>query len=169
MGRLKRTLQKWLGIEPPTKRVSAARAYQAPIKITYHDGESIKHVGTHYLPFEKTSQVTKGKRSTHHRDWSHKTMKRTPHAPKTAREMYDACGGYDAFRIITMHPSWYKIEKNTSGPYSYALRVLNRSSLSKKNTPESKIMRVVSEKHGEEIAMQLMEIHITEINKRKNH
>jgi hypothetical protein len=159
---LKTMLQKWLGITPDKPKQSAARVYQAPIQTMYEPT-------LQRLQFEKTAQKTKSVRSKHHRDWSHKTMKRTLHAPKTAREMYDACGGYDAFRIIAMHPSWYKIEKNKCGPYSHALRVLNRSSLSRKNIPESKIMRVISENHGEEIAMQLMEIHITEISKRKNH
>lgn len=158
---IKTIIQKWLGIEPPKQRISAARAYQAPMQNTYQPT-------LQRLPFEKVPSKMQSKKKE--RDWSHKSMKKSVYAPKTAREMYEACGGYQMFRKIAMHPNWYKVEKRGKGEdRGYTLRVYNHSALSNKKKPESKIMHVASQKQGEDVAMQLMEIHITEISKQKSY
>lgn len=158
---IKTMLQKWLGITPDKPKQSAARAYQAPIQNTYQ-------ATMQRLPFEKTP--TKVQRKTNERDWSHKSMKKSIHAPKSAREMYDACGGYQMFRVIAMHPNWYKVEKRGRGDDNgYTLRIYNHAALSNRKKPESKIMHVSTAKEGEQVAMELMEIHITEIAKQRKH
>ena len=157
---LKTILQKWLGIEQPTKRVSAARAYQAPIKITYHDGESIKHVGTHYLPFEKTASKTKFKR----------TMPQSRNAPKTTNDFYNACGGYEVFRDILRHGNWYNVRRdNRKDGFTHTIRVLNRNNKTGKGFYESKTMRVSSKQEGEAVAKTLLDIHALQIRMRSTH
>lgn len=48
---IKTMIQKWLGIEPPKQRISAARAYQAPIQNTYQPTME-------RLPYQTTPQHT---------------------------------------------------------------------------------------------------------------
>lgn len=167
---IKSMIRRWLGIEEPKQRVSATRAYQAPIKITYHDGESIKHVGTHYLPFDEKPKVQTHKSIQPISSLQYKrTMPNSKEAPKNAKDLYRLCGGYDMFCNILRHANWYAVRQDVRDDgYAYTLRVLNRNSKTKKGHIESKTMRVRSKQEGEAIAKQLVDIHALEIYKRQN-
>lgn len=152
------------------QRVSAATAYTAPIKITYHDGESIKHVGTHYLPFDERNSVQTHKSIQPVSSLQYKrTMPNSKEAPKNAKDLYRLCGGYDMFCKILCHANWYAVRQDVRDDgYTYTLRILNRNSKTKKGHIESKTMRVRSKQEGEAIAKQLVDIHALEIYKRQN-
>lgn len=156
---LKTILQKWLGIEQPTKRVSAARAYQAPIKITYHDGESIKHVGTHYLPFEQPASETKGVNEIHTHPKGPK-MRRYGETPRTAKRFYQLCGGAPVFDRIMRYKNWYTINQRNNDPdYPFVLILLDNDYISDKGNAESRSLRAKSRQHAERLASELVEVH----------
>lgn len=164
---IKSMLQRWLGINPQEnveiKRLNASNAAQ------FFTESAIK---TQLKP-QTVAPAASGianirQRRKHKRDTTHKSMVRSRESPKTAKQMYDACGGYEAMRIITSHPKWYKIEKCQRGEYTHVLRVINQYQTSKNNIPESKIMRVKSENAAANMAWQLMDIHVTEIHKRES-
>lgn len=149
---IKTIIQKWLGIEPPKQRISAARAYQAPMQNTYQPT-------LQRLPFEKVP--------------THKEFKRTmplrKHAPRTAEELYSSCGGYEMFREILRHANWYNIRcDNRNDGFTHTIRILNRNNRTNKGFYESKTMRVPSKEIGELVAARLLDIHAIEIRKRKN-
>jgi len=167
---IKTIIRRWLGIEEQKKRVSPTRAYKAPITIAYHDGESMKRVGTHYLPFDEkvnipTHRSIQPVSSLHYK----RTMPKSKEAPKTVEDLYRLCGGYDLFCNILRHSNWYAVRQDIRDDgYSYTLRVLNRNNKTKKGHVESKTMRVVSKQEGEAVAKRLLDIHALEIRKRQN-
>lgn len=149
---IKSIIRRWLGIEKPKQRVSAARAYQAPVQYTYKET-------TQRLPFEAKPSKSKFKR----------TMPQSKNAPRTAEEFYKACGGYDIFREILRHPNWYNIRcDHRNDGYTHTIRVLNRNNRTDKGFYESKTMRVHSKDLGELVAARLLDIHAIEIRKRQN-
>lgn len=149
---IKSIIRRWLGIEEPKSRVSAARAYAAPVQYTYKET-------TQRLPFEAKRIKSKFKR----------TMPIRKNAPKTAEELYKSCGGYEIFREILRHPNWYNIrcDQRNDG-YTHTLRVLNRNNRTDKGFYESKTMRVRSKHEGEAVAKRLLDIHALNISKRTN-
>lgn len=153
---IKTIIQKWLGIEPPKQRISAARAYQAPMQNTYQPT-------LQRLPFEKApSKAAK-------RDMSKKRMKRHAAFLQNARELYEAAGGYEMFVQILSHSNWYKIQKDPRGEYTYTLRVINNNNRSKRGHAESKIMRTHTAEQAIAIKDELLAIHFIEINRRNIH
>lgn len=150
---IKTMIKKWLGIEPQKKRISASRAYQAPIHNTYQPTMQ-------RLPFEKVQSKNKFKR----------TMPISKIAPRTAEELYRACGGYDVFKEILRHANWYSIRcDDRNDGFTHTIRILNRNNRTNKGFFESKTMRVHTKELGELVAARLLDIHAIEIRKRQSH
>ena len=148
---IKTMIQKWLGIEPPKQRVSAARAYQAPIQNTYQPT-------LQRLPFERTAKPTNIK------------FKRYGKSPSDIRQFYDACGGYNMFAKIMRHSKWYTVnQRQNDSQYPYVLIVIDNDSKTQNGNFESRSFRVTSYEEGHAYAQRIVEIHIREMNKRNIH
>lgn len=151
------------------QRVSAATAYTAPIKITYHDGESIKHVGTHYLPFDEKSKVQTHKSIQPVSSKESIKFRKYGKSPRDINKFYHACGGYPIFSKILRHQQWYTVnQRSNDSKFPYVLIVLDRDNVSKNGNPESRSFRVKSYEDGHKFAQTLAYIHALNISKRIN-
>lgn len=148
---IKSIIRRWLGIEGPKPRVSAARAYTAPVQYAYKET-------TQRLPFNGNIAQKEAR------------FRKYGKSPSDIRQFYNACGGYPIFSKILKHvDSWYTVNQRTDDTaYPYVLIVFDNDSVSSKGNPESRSFRVKSYEDGHRYALRLLDIHDSQERKRQN-
>lgn len=148
-------------------RVSATTVYTAPITMTYHDGESMKKVGTHYLPFDEKLDIPT------HRSIQPVSSLAAPYAEfasgkhyaKTPKQMYkDHC--FEAWDRVLRMPKSVAIHYRRSANL-FEMRICDLSKSRDSNGKKSLSKLFKSRAECEVFILTLIKLHNYECAKRQ--